>query len=163
MKKLKEVTFGLENCEALSIKGEYIGNFGVENIKSSIRKHYNNISHFNVCDTFSMAINRGANKGYYAFDTKDEHYKQNTFKRLTQGDIVSVDIIYDDDTKDEFYVHWEGENDYLNEAQKTYISELGDLFIVVSKDETVESEFGHWNIDSEKGSMNTMWKINSIK
>ncbi|MEK4427740.1 hypothetical protein MHB54_00620 [Paenibacillus sp. FSL M7-0802] len=163
MKKLKEFVFVLENCEAVTIESKYIGNFNVENIRSTIVKHYNDISHYKICETFSIAINKEASKDYYVFGINDEEHKQSTFKRLTYGDIVSIEIVYEDDIKEDFYVDWQGDSEYLNEAQKTYISKRGDLFIVISKEKSVESQFKHWNIDSEKGSMNTMWEINLIK
>ncbi|MDP9675286.1 hypothetical protein J2W97_001269 [Paenibacillus jamilae] len=160
MKKLKEILFGLENCESLSIDAKYIGNFSVTNVRKSIIRHYGDIRFMDICDTFSIVVNKNANTDYQVFGVEDEGFKQNTFDRLTSGDIVVIDIVYDDDSKDEVYVHWEGESDYSNEAQKNYISKLGDLFIVISKEETVESIFEDWGIDSQDGYMDLMWRSN---
>lgn len=155
IKKLSKVEFGLENCEVISIDGEYIGNFSVRDMKNHINKHYNGIMHMTTCDLFSIAINRNANAKLEAFDDDERMI----FERLSSGDICSVDLIYDDESKDSFYVDWVGESDYKNEGQKTYVSKLGDLFIVVSKDENVDTVFKHWNID-EDGAMDMMWKFN---
>ncbi|MET3209719.1 UNVERIFIED_CONTAM: hypothetical protein ABIC26_002666 [Paenibacillus sp. PvR008] len=162
MKKLKEIVFGFENCESLSVEANHIGNFSVTNIKKSIIRHYGDIRFMDTCDTFSIVVNRNANTDYQVSVIEDNNYKQNTFDRLTNGDIVVIDIVYDDDSKDEIYVRWEGKSDYLNEAQKTYISKLGDLFIVISKEETVESFFEDWGIDSQDGYMDLMWRSNHI-
>ncbi|MEJ3719217.1 hypothetical protein WGM54_14445 [Paenibacillus polymyxa] len=160
MKKLKEVVFGLENCESLSVDAKYIGNFSVTNVRKSIIRHYGDIRFMDICDTFSIVVNKSANIDYQVFGVEDEYYKHNTFNRLTSGDIVVIDIMYDDDSKDEIYIQWEGESDYFNEVQKTYISKLGDLFIVISKEETVESIFEDWGIDSQDGYMDLMWRSN---
>lgn len=155
-KKIASVEFGLENCEVLSIEGKYIGNFSVQNLKSSIKKHYDSITHMTTCDLFAIAISKEANKDYFAFDI--EEFKHNTFKRLSNGDICSVDLIYDDGSKDEFYIDWVGESEYKNEAQDSYVSKLGDLYIVVSKDQNVASCFGNWHIDEEKGFSHMMFR-----
>ncbi|MDR6779455.1 hypothetical protein J2W98_003735 [Paenibacillus peoriae] len=162
MKKLKEIVFGFENCESLSVDAKYIGNFSVTNVRKSIIRHYGDIRFMDICDTFSIVVNKNANTDYKVSVVEGNSYKQNTFDRLTNGDIVVIDIVYDDDSKDEIYVQWEGKSDYLNEAQKTYISKLGDLFIVISKEETVESFFEDWGIDSQDGYMDLMWRSNHI-
>ncbi|ASA22672.1 hypothetical protein [Paenibacillus donghaensis] len=156
MKKITSVEFGLENCEVLIIEGKHIGNFQVRDLKNHITKHYQSITHMTTCDLFSIAISKHANKDYFAFDI--EEYKHNAFERLSNGDICSVNLIYDDETKDEFYVDWVGDSEYVNEAQDSYLSKLGDLYIVVSKDQTVKSQFEHWGINEEKGFSHMMFE-----
>ncbi|KAA9007295.1 hypothetical protein F4V43_02070 [Paenibacillus spiritus] len=154
--KIKSVEFALENCEVLSIDGKYIGNFQVRDLKKHITKHYNSIMHMTTCELFSIAISREANKEYNAFDV--EEWKHNLFERLSARDICSVDLIYEDGTKDEFYVDWVGESEYKNEAQDSYVSKLGDLYIVISKEQTVKTCFGNWNIDDENGTSHMMFR-----
>jgi len=159
MKKVKQVDFGLENCELLSIEGKYIGNFFVDDIKQRISKHYDSISHMNIANHFSIMINAEADQEYDQFGI--EEYKANTFERLAQGDICSVDIVYDDDSKDEFYVRWAGESEYKNAAQSSYKNHQGDLFILVKEGGEVEKEFENWDTDSESFT-HLMWdKLNT--
>lgn len=156
MKKLEKVEFALENCELIVIDGKHIGNFYVSDLKRHISKHYNSIQHMQICEGFSIMINRKADVKYNVFDMEDEVGE--TFKRLSSGDICSVRIAYNDGSDDDFYVTWTGESDYLNEAQHAYINEFGDLFIEISKDGSIGKAFEGWDIDSE---MKLMWKMNT--
>jgi hypothetical protein len=114
-----------------------------------------------ICESFCIAINSEANKDYYHFENKDEDYKQKAFERLSHGDITSVNIIYDDEAKDSFYVKWTGESDYINESQDTYVSNNGDLFIVISEEYDVKTFFNSWDIDNGNGGViSMMWKFN---
>ncbi|WP_431785864.1 hypothetical protein [Paenibacillus lactis] len=128
----------------------------VDDIKKKIFKHYNSITELNICKLFAIAINRRANIDYQVFEMDGDDYRQNTFERLSDGDICSVDIVFDDGSEINLYVDWSGESEFINDAQDTYISELGDLFIVVSKKEKVDSYFENWRID-KPGIIDMMW------
>lgn len=148
----------MENCELIKIDGQYIGNFMIDDIKKSISKHYNSITEMEMCSLFAIAINRRANGDYQAFDLDGEENRHNIFERLSSGDICTVDIVYDDGSENKFHVDWSGESEYKNSAQDSYTSELGDLFIVISKESNVKAFFGSWNIDKQ-GIIDLMWSF----
>ncbi|MFI2856883.1 hypothetical protein ACH6EH_07055 [Paenibacillus sp. JSM ZJ436] len=156
IKKVKYVEFILENCECLRVDGQFIGNFAIDDIKKSIMKHYNSIIYQDTCSLFAIAINRNANRDYQVFGIEVEH--QNLFKRLSEGDICSARIVYSDESLDEVNVDWIGESDYHNEAQDSYVSKNGDLYIVINKDSNVEKYFGCWDID-RPGIADMMWDL----
>lgn len=161
--KLKAITFGLENCDSITIDGKYVGEFNCEDIRRSIsRVACNAINIIDTCYDFVIEISKSANKERYQFDQTDyEDFKQMTFDRLTKfSDIASItlefiDQIYsdnDDDLRTEkelepitYYISWTGDSDYTNDSQKYYISDLGNLYIVINHKKCI---FDVFNIET---------------
>lgn len=153
--KLKYIEFILENCDSIKIEGKYIGNFLVEDIKTSIQRiACNAINRMDTANTFVIEIHKDANKERYQFDqTQREDFKQMTFDRLTSSnDITSIEFELEEAYPSEqsaapcrehyhYYVKWEGESDYTNEAQKTYLSMDGNLYIVIADGKKIEDIF----------------------
>ena len=100
--KLKYITFGLENCDQITIEGKYVGDFVVQDIKTEIKRiACNAIDRIDSVDTFAVEIHKDANKERYQFNQTDyEDWKQMTFDRLNQyHDITSIEFeLYDDNT-----------------------------------------------------------------
>ena len=155
--KLKEITFQLENCDYITIDGKYIGDFLVGDIRTSIKRiACNAIDKMDVVHTFAIEIHKDANKERCAFGQKE--WKETTFNRLiSYNDITSIQFeLFDDYVEDgrepitehyDYLIHWTGENSQENDAQKSYVSEVGNLYIVISDGKDIEDFFYKESID----------------
>lgn len=158
--RLKEITFVLENCDHITIDGKYIGDFLVEDIRTSIQRiACNAINKMDTTHTFAIEIHKNANKERCPFGFKE--CKELTFDRLTSyDDITSIEFElvenYIEDGREpivehyNYYVHWTGESNYINESQKSYISNVGNLYIVIADGENIEDFFDKEAIDDEE-------------
>ena len=162
MSKLKYVTFILENCERITIVGKYVASFLVDDIKTSISRMASNyIGKMDTANTFAIEIHRDANDTINPFgDPNLGQYLK--FDRLSRyNDITSIQFeLYgkcdDDDEFDEwyesyhYYVNWVGDDDYENDAQKSYLSKDNNLYIVIADGKNIEDFFNMEEInDSE--------------
>jgi len=155
--KLKTITFGLENCDYITIDGKYIGNFLVGDITTSIRRiACNAIGKMDVCNKFIIEIHKDANSPHRPFEQLDS--KENVFDRLVKyNDITSIsfDLIntYYEENQSltvehyDYYVSWIGDSDENNESQKSYISDEGNLYIVISEKQKIEDFFDYDEIN----------------
>ena len=158
--KLKEITFILENCDSITIDGKYVGDFLVEDIRTSVsRIACNAINKMDIAYTFAIEIHKDANKERYPFGFIED--KELTFNRLVAyDDITSIDFKLIEDYVEEgqepiiehyhYYIHWTGESDYVNESQKSYISNVGNLYIVIADGKNIEDFFDKEAIDDEE-------------
>ena len=154
--KLKEITFVLENCECITIDGKYIGDFLVEDIRTSIQRiACNAIDKMDIAYTFAIEIHKDANKLHNEFDRKP------IFDRLTSRNDISIIQfkLFEDYVENgqepivehyDYYVHWTGENDQENNSQKSYISNAGNLYIVVADGKGIEDFYDKETIDNEE-------------
>ena len=145
--KLKSITFGFENCEIITIDGKYIGDFLVDDIRTSVsRIACNSVERMDTTYTFAIEIHKNANQEYSIFGEADQ--KRMTFDRLQVPDITSIEFElenpYEDGSATEHYyywVHWTGDNECFNDSEKSYISENGHLYIVISENEEIKDYF----------------------
>lgn len=156
MSKLKYITFILENCERITIDGKYVASFLVDDIKTSIsRMALNYIGRMDTVNTFAIEIHRDANDTINPFgDPNLGQYLK--FDRLARyDDITSIEFeLYDNDNdwseSHHYYVNWVGDDDYENDAQKSYLSKDNNLYIVIADGKNVEDFFDTEEInDSE--------------
>lgn len=150
--KLKEITFTLENCDYITIDGKYIGDFLVDELNTSIRRTaVNTIEQIDGADIVVIEIHKDANKERYLFlQTGWEDSKHMTFDRLTgYDDITRIEFKLDDKSYS-YYVDWVGDSDYENEAQSTYISKDGHLYLIIAKDKVVSDFFNMNEIDDSE-------------
>lgn len=172
--KLKEITLILENCDAITIDGKYIGRFLVDDLHSYIgRTALNSFDKVDVADTIIIEIHKDANKERYQFDqTQYEDFKQMTFDRLLNyKDITGIEFTLVENYVQEgrkpvvedynYYVDWVGDSDYVNEAQVNYLSKDGNLYIVIAKDKKIEDFFELEEIDSSEA-MNFYFSMNDV-
>ena len=150
MNRLNEITFGLENCESITVQGKYVGEFRATDFRKEIaRVAMNAICEQEVCEKFFLELHRDADKEYAPFGIDDS--KTTVFRRLTEfGDITSIqftltddDVYYeckvasDENTKEcDYLLVYDSEYDSLganNRNQKSFLSDNGWLYIVVSK------------------------------
>lgn len=161
--KLKNITFVLENCDSITIDGKYIGDFYVGDIKREIKRIASNaICEMNITNNFMIEIHKDANVKrcdfFDVFSFTDKENSHMTFDRFLEcNDITSIDFVLEEESNDfdypckaySYYVNWVGDSDYVNEAQKTYLSKAGHLYIVISKEEYVSDFFDLEEINDE--------------
>ena len=148
MKDVKYVEIILENCESIRLGKHCIGRFCITGIKSDISRIASNcISKCIYADEVTMEILKIAkDEEYYPFGQK-EFKDTNKIDRLSRyNDITGINITYTDKTEETIYVDYEegeheGELGAPNVNQKTYLSNLVNLYIVISKKKGIEDFF----------------------
>jgi hypothetical protein len=157
MKVFKSVELVLENCEAIEIKREHIGIFYVLNIKRSIsRRAVNSIDSYTTADEVFMQICSEANVLSSYVTTCSDNDVLPFARLLNYKDITGLRIKYKDGDEEYIQVNWGGDSDYENEYQTAAINEkTGDLYIVISEKESVESYFKEY-LQRED---NSFWKL----
>ena len=130
MKKIKAIEFVFENLECLTVDSKYIGDFSMEGFETKIMgAGVCTIREYTTCEKFDLVIYKDANITVESYGDK---YK--VFDRiLSWNDITSICLKYEDDIEREIYVPWEGENDYSNKAQSSFISDEH-LYLTINKD-----------------------------
>lgn len=146
MKEIKELGIGLENCEYITIPRNVIGRIIIDGIREKIQRvACNSIASQKIADTVVIEIYKEGNTTYESFPQDDEPL---IFDRINQyDDITMIEVVYEDDTVDEFYVKYDVEEDYLgapNTRQKSKISELGNLYLVID-----DEHFEKWFVDED--------------
>ena len=122
MKEVKLISLTLENCEDIPIDRKYVGEF--------------------LCNN----INEDANVKYACFGQESE---DTVFDRLMKcPDIVGVEVVYEDDSRDHLLVPWNEDNDYTNTYQSTCVSKRGRLYLMVSKTRTVQDVLKGQDVDN---------------
>lgn len=151
--KLKNVTFVFENCDYITIDGKYIGDFLIDDINTSIKRITSNaIEKMDYANIIVIEIHKDANKERHQFNqTNIEYFKQMTFDRFIGCDITSVEVVLEEDDVEDgqvsktekynYYVNWTGESDNYNESHINYISEDGNLYVVIAEGKSVEDFF----------------------
>lgn len=139
--RLKNIEFIFENCEVINIDGKYIGDFLIDDITTSImRTACNCIQKCDIAHTIAIEIHKDANKEHYILgQTHIAEFKQTVFDRLSAcDDITSIEFTLEEwcngklkDTTYSYYVDWTGDSEYSNEAQVTYQSKAGHLYILI--------------------------------
>lgn len=142
--QLKQITFILENCDSITIEGKYIGSFGVINMREEIRRiACNAIDHMTIADC-ALEIHKNANQIHHEHGL--DMYACWVFDRLSAGDITSIEFDLVSDVNSEhvehyqFYTEWEGEG-AENLYQKSYVSDLGNLYIIISGKDDIPDMF----------------------
>jgi len=153
---VKTLEFTLENCEAITIPGYYVGDLYIEDIKTTIRRiACDAVAKYEYCENFAVEIHADANKQKYRpFGTTPSGQEPKTiFERLAEyDDITCVDIVltnnefWEEDFEEEtgkytIWTKWVGDSEYENKAQKSIVTDDGHLYLVISKDETIGDFF----------------------
>lgn len=75
---------------------------------------------------------------------------------MEYADITALNIKYQDGSREYILVKWGGDSDDTNEYQSVAINEkTGDLYIVISENENVESYFKEYLQDED----NQFWEL----
>lgn len=152
MKDVKSIEFGFENLEHFIIDAKYFGALELSNINTCIKRiACNSISKFECVDDVAMMIFSEGDDEYSVFKDDSDMTK---FKRLNEWrDIAAITMIYDDDSREEYYVNWEDENagelGSDNILQCNYTNKFGDLYIIISKKKSFSDFFDDEEMEDE--------------
>ena len=153
-KTLKSIDLVCENCEAITIDSQYIGNWNIENITESLYGNLQEILNMTICDNFEIALNRNGNKENHIVST--DNYE----RILTYKDITSIVLNYTNGSSNRIYLPWEDDAKEYNGYMICKKNKFGDLFIKDKKskwdDESINNAdslayFLEWDNDSKKG------------
>lgn len=142
-KDITKIEIGLENCEIITIDGRYIDYMSIKGISRSIYKSERHCLDHAYCNHLSMIICENANNTENMF--LDTNIKP--FDRIKNcPDIVEITIFYFNGDAERIYVDWNENNDCENKYQKTYITEHGDMFILIDSKLSLE-DVDLWLVD----------------
>lgn len=130
MKNIKAIEFVFENCECLTVDSKYIGDLLIEGFETKVRRFgVNAIREYTSCERIDLIIYKDGNLTSESYGDKCSVFD----RILNWNDITSIYLKYEDNTEQEIFVPWEGENDYSNEAQSSFVSEEH-LYMTINKD-----------------------------
>lgn len=144
MLNITKINLTFENCETMDFSPEDFGTFLIADIKEEIhRVALNCIAKQKIAGTVAFEIFGEADTTYDSFG---EESKDTKFARIIHwNDITAIDLTYDNGITEEFFVDYkekiEGALGSPNVFQKTYVSGLGNLYIVIGKEKNVRDMF----------------------
>lgn len=148
---LKKIRFVLENCDAIEIDGEHIGKFFIDNITKHFCKYDSSIEELEMCETFFIEIFSEANIKYNQLGMANKEI--NKFKRLLYNDITSIQFNFEENNKMYgYFLNWKDNNNESNEYSQTYISNLGNCYILVDKTKKLE-DFIDFDVINDEDAM----------
>ena len=161
MNNVKEICLVLENCDSITFPANVIGDFRIEKINEEVERiAINCIAKVIYANSIFIEIYKDGNIEYAQFGFLEDQIKK--FERLKDSnDITSIEIKYEDDTVDSYFVDYDESNDGLgapNINEKTYISSYGNLYIVIDKEKELKDFVNLEEIEDEKH-MNYFHKI----
>lgn len=108
--KLKELEFVFENCESGVVSCSDVHYFDVNGVAEKITCNiFGDVMNFKHCEKFLALVNKDI-----MVETLDG--KQMTFlERLQYRDLACI-VVHCDEGSDTYYVPWEGDSDYVNDA-----------------------------------------------
>lgn len=150
--KIKSITFFFENLDEISISGNYIG---IISIPEERKQYFGNGEHIrmiHIAHQFYIEIHKDANGTYREFGL----YKcgRNIFERLSYGDITEIEIEFKrrflPNKIQRIHIDWNDENNYINFNQKSVVSSLGHLHILIDKHKTMRQVINQRTMNSEE-------------
>ena len=148
--KLEKKTFIFENCEEIEIDGKYVGDFLVDDITTSIgRFACNYIGEEQTANYFHIEISSLANTVYAPFGFEGKAGESKFDRLLAYNDITQIEFEISTPITPEtcgskkynYNVLWSNDKEDVNTYQKTVLSSLGNLYIVIGKDVEFENIF----------------------
>lgn len=131
------VTICFENCEYAEIPIKYFGKFFIDKISTGIyRIAMNAICKENCAEEVVLEIFSEVDQiGYHPCCNKKE--TASVINRISQyNDITSIEIKYEDGSEERYLVSYKTEkgNEYgPNTLQQSFVSELGNLYVLIGK------------------------------
>lgn len=146
MENIKYITIEFENCECITFPIAVFGECHLSNISTSIdRVAMNAIRKSVFAREIALEIFFPEAENEY---TANEFFgeKYTILQRLTSyRDITHITLTYQDDSKETFAVDYEdeveGQLGSNNKNQKNYVSECGNLYIVIDANKEVKDFF----------------------
>lgn len=152
---LDNLEFILENCDLVPVDVKHIGFFKISDIETLIiggdACSMSNVDHANCV---VIEISKNADIPYHPFG-ESTFAEESTFRNLRRGDITHIEFdLYKEEGAGaysakhfNFSVDWNKDNDQYNSYQKTFVSEAGNLYIVIHKKKNVFNFFDVKSID----------------
>ena len=154
MKHLASVEFIFENVESMEFDAKYFGSFHIDRIGRAVKRFAcNAILDYTMAKEVAIEIFSEANDTYAPFG--DESESTTKFERIMEwDDITRIVLKYEDGSYDELFVDYdEGEDECKlgaeNINQKSMLSDLGNLYIVIAHAQCIEDWFDDKEINSE--------------
>lgn len=155
--EVKEVGFHFENCEYFRVKRKYIGDILVGGIEYQIERLGNNCIRKNwSAKKIAVEIFQEGNEEYDPYWDLTEEEKedgwggdgkiQSWFDRFVRfRDITSIIITYQDGHSEQYYTDYREEQEGVlgsdNLNQKSLITELGNLYLVIEEGKEIDDIF----------------------
>lgn len=130
-KKMKSIKLCFENVEVVEVPAECVANFLFENIHLGVFNdwHSENATENEVAKHVLMILKPAGD-----IPLTDTGNAKTLFERITKfNDLVSAEIIYEDDMSREIGFHWHKNDEYSNRYQSSYKTKNNYLIIVVHK------------------------------
>lgn len=160
--KIKKIVFTLENCDTITIPGQYIGDICLKDFKTELsRQALNSIDKMDICEHFFIEIHKFANTSDYAFSEDSNSFKDdpyNKFDRLHKyHDITYITItLFDYKNKEysyEYFVPYLEEREGVlgspNIYQSSYISDLGHLYLLIDPELKIDDVLDYNSINDK--------------
>lgn len=151
MTKVKEIVLALENCEYIKIPTKHLSNIIIEDIDISVRRNaINSIDKLQTANSIYLEIIKPETIKTLGLFDEDNEESLSCSKRLIQHeDITSVEVIYNDDSKEIYYVDWDWDNEYTNSYQDTQLAKNGTLYVLINQKKNLK-EYLDGAFSSEK-------------
>ena len=135
MNKVKEIVLVLENCEYINISTKHLANIIIEDIDVSVRRiAINSIDKQMLAKSIYLEIIKPETIKTLGLFGEDDEDSLSCSKRVLQyGDITSVEVIHDDNSKEVYLVDWNWSNEYINSYQSTKLAKNGNLHVLINR------------------------------
>lgn len=135
MMKVKEIVLVLENCEYINIPTKHLANIIIEDIDISVRRTaINSIDkQMSAKSIYLEIIKPEIIKTLGLFGEYDEESLSCSKRLIQHEDITSVEVVYDDDSKEEYFVDWDWDNEYINSYQDTQLAKNRNLHVLINR------------------------------
>lgn len=150
--KIKSIKFYFENFDHVDIDGKYIGSIYMSDFNQMIIGYGMAVSKVNNVNKLALCIHKNANVQVVPnyMEGAPMYY---TFDRLDYGDITSVDIEFDEGAVESYHVDYQEDENGYNSCQKTYVSDIGNLHLVIDAWRDVEN---YWDDTIDQKEFNVM-------
>lgn len=144
MSNIKRLVLTFENCEYITIPGEYIGHFCVDKIgRKFVSLCPGYVSEMNAAGHVAFEVFEEADGLYDSFGKKSD---KSIFGRICEyDDITSIEFTLEDKEGDEkkysYYTRWMGDDDFVNPAQKSVVSKCGNLYVIIDKKNITKKDY----------------------
>lgn len=146
MHDIISIEFVFENCERFSIDAKYFASFYLGDIRGEFRRiTHNAIVNMEIANVFYAGIFSEGNGDY---DSCGKTPRQKFDRLLAYNDITDIILRYDDGTRRQFFTLYNG--DEVNAYQTVKRSALGNLYIVIQDEKTVDDIYPDDEINDEE-------------
>lgn len=154
MKNVTKVRIEFENCEDVTIPIQCFGDFYLGDIETRVRRvACNSICQYPIAHEVYFELFAEANT--MSSEYPEGFWDTNVLERIQVfDDITHLTLYFDDNSPAETYaVDYDDESPALgarNLNQKTYLSDLGNLYVVIQKGKDIKDHFTDFVINDEE-------------